>query len=862
MTVADRIIERLLRRFEASRALDTELVCVIDHPVLQEASPEFNHAGEAWRFVRVQGELGVRDALLDEGRVVVAMPAVFRLPFDLRARTWLNKPLEVRVEDVISGLSQRPCAPIGQSEVAQAVMESFALLKSRLEMWTSAGGLVTEREIRTVLIAATLGADQRLGREALHQLLARWLLEGTPRIPVPGLWREAFREAYPEGGEWLAWASENGALQTLVTAGALANSPDGRAQAPRVQGINSERDWRVLSDMVERALEQVRDVDSERVDTLLADAEGRLIQMRLGVREASQHRLLKSALDTCLHQFARDAASGQPADEATIAVLRRNFYAAGALASIELVEGLARIARFLAAARKLPADLEVDQWLALGAVDVAWVDGELRRVRCQLERVAPDLLEPARIVLEAARAQRDGLNLAFAKALAAEWSEVSARQDVRRPLPLHRVTKGIVRRLVDEGRRVLLMVLDGCDMASFHSLLEHLPPGIGLSLPPLRGGPLKDDLTATGPLMTGISLLPTVTSHARRALFAGEIPGNQALDETEAVAANASGDKRAWQENPALDSVQKVLLLKGELTGDGEALLKALSQPYKVVAAVINGIDDALSSKEVTPLPSWRWDMLGQGLMEVLKAAVEAHWTVIVTSDHGHTPHWDATRKRLPRALGQRFSHEPVPGAVRFEGPRIPGGPLHLLTELGAWHGGQRRGYHGGAGLEEVVVPIALLGSVRTGEGQLLKPEWWYSEGQLRLPSKHRGEPAVAAPATDPREPGAPAAGLAGKIESVATAQRSQPDSQPSVLPEAFQDVLRNETLALQALELLKEHQVLSTEQLARRLKVNPFIIRGTLAKIAALLVRNGFEVPFTTEERPSGFEFRWKIRS
>lgn len=731
--VADRIIDRLLRRFEASRSLDTDLVCVVDHPVLAEASERLDHAGEPWRFVRVKGELGLRHALLEQGRVVAALPPLLHLPFDLRARTWLNRPLEVRAEDVVAGLSERSCAPIVQEEVARAVLASFPLLKQRLELWTLPGGQVTERELRSVLIAATLGTDQRLGRESLQQVLTRWLVHGVPTIPVPGLWREAFREAYPEGGEWLAWASEHKRLESLITAGALANSPGGREKAPRIPGVSTERDWRILADGVERALEGVRAEAPERVTQLLAEAEGVLIQLRLPPAQASAHRLLRSALDACLHQFAWSAAQGQPVDEADIGLLRRNFHVETSRPAIELVESLSRLSRFTGALAALPESLTLDQWFELGAKDVAFADGELLAVRRRLERVSADLQTPARQVLEQVRAVRERLNRRFAQLLASQWSEVSARQDVRRPLPLHRVSRGLIRRLVEDGRRVLLLLLDGCDMASFHALMDALPEGVGLSLPNLPVGALRDDLAVTGPLLTGISLVPTVTSHARRALFAGEIPGNEALDEADAVASNASGDKRAWQENPSLEGIPHTLLLKGELASSDDALLKALSHASKVLAVVVNAIDDALSSKEETPLPLWRWDMLGRGLLEVLKAAVDAHWTVLVTSDHGHTPHWDVRGKRLPRARGQRFGLEPVEGAVRFEGPRVPGGPLYLLTEPGAWHGTQRRGYHGGAGLEEIVVPIAFLGPVRPGEGRCIRPRWWLGPGEIQL---------------------------------------------------------------------------------------------------------------------------------
>ena len=79
-------------------------------------------------------------------------------------------------------------------------------------------------------------------------------------------------------------------------------------------------------------------------------------------------------------------------------------------------------------------------------------------------------------------------------------------------------------------------------------------------------------MTAFG---VAISPVPTVTNHSRRALFAGDIPGNTALDETESAAANATADRLAWERNTALGDTPRRLFLKGDLGPRGEPLLEA-----------------------------------------------------------------------------------------------------------------------------------------------------------------------------------------------------------------------------------------------------------------------------------------------
>src|SRR5262249_12492218 len=150
---------------------------------------------------------------------------------------------------------------------------------------------------------------------------------------------------------------------------------------------------------------------------------------------------------------------------------------------------------------------------------------------------------------------------------------------------------------------------------------------------------LRNDLAAIGALGVAISPLPTVTSHARRALFAGEIPGNTAIDDTESPAANATADQQAWSRNTALGQASRRLVLKGEVGATGEPLLKTLRRKdVTVVAAVLNGVDDALSSRETTTMPPWSLATLGAGAATILRTAIDEGWRVIVTADHGHTP--------------------------------------------------------------------------------------------------------------------------------------------------------------------------------------------------------------------------------
>lgn len=822
--LGERVLDACLRRVRTPEWAGYDLVLVRAHPVLGALPAVAALIGEQWRVEMVTGELTLRDALPETGRLVAVVPPSFVPPPDIAGRAWLNKPIDVRADDIVSGVTGRQCEPLPEEDLAHAVVESVDLLAGQVGRW-SQHGPVSAAEVRAVLVAADLGTDERLDRERDHHLLARWILHGAPRSRVPALLARALEEAVPRTGRWLAWAARTGDVPALLAAGAVGADTDGGwtiEPAPRSAAERQE-----LRALVDRAVRDAWRVDAQRTAATLQTAERLAYRARAVEDEPARFPLVRAALDRALFRFARLAAEGRPVDDAVVDSLRANLYGPGAAATIEHVQDLGRIARALGLAA--PAS-GVDAWAAFGASAVAWLDLALRGVRRRLETMPADIRGPSERLLQAAVTRRDEWNRAFATTLSAEWPKVAATKDLRRALPLHQVTRSLVARLVDDGGRVLLVVLDGCDLSTFLELAHTLPDGVGLALPPVTDGALRDDLAATGALRVAISPLPTVTSHARRALFAGEIPGNSALDDTESPAANASADTTAFGRNQALRDAPRLLLLKGQLA-DG-ALDEALARPdLRVVAVVWNGVDDALSSKETTALGPWNVGALGVRAAASLLRAVEAGWTVVVTADHGHTPYWDAGRKVAPAALGARYHTAPLTGAVRFATGPLPSTPLHLLTDVGAWAGGQRRGFHGGAGLEEVLVPLALLGA---GTGRPRPPGWWWSGDGVEVAL------APEAPPPPPETVAAPA--LPGRL-----------------VPPEVRDALAAQPAWVVAVERIAEREILSLAQLSGLLGRPPFLVGGMMSSILATLARAGVPAPFVEEQAGTERSYRWR---
>jgi len=845
--IAAKVVDWLLRRLRQGTRLDHDLVLMSEHPALAELSTSIEAGGERWRVARVTGELTLRAALPEADKLLAIVPAGMMLPKDIQDRAYLGRAQELRPEDLVAALAGRFCEPLLDEALGQAVFDALDLLAERAGQW-SLTGVVTAREVRSVLVAAELGADQRLDRERDWELLATWIVEGLPSFRAPTLVAHALAEAQPRSGHWLAWAVTEGSLPELLAAGALVGSAAGRAVAPELPG-SRDRSPSDLRSLVELAVRAAWKTDPERTLEALAEAERRAHKAQLSAADAVHHPLLRGALEAAMHELAFACVQGDPPDQSLIERLHADLHAPSQADALELLEELARLARFAVQPHRPPADASAWCWLRYALHHVGWVDLSLRRLRRGIGAAPTGLAEAAQAVLERTVALRDALNREAAERLALEWPQVASSKDLRQPLPLHQVSRSLLQRLLLDGHRVLLLVLDGCDLSTFFELMESLPKetGVGLVAPSVHNATLRGDLMRMGaPLGVALSPVPTVTSHARRALFAGDSAGNSALDDTEAHAANASADKVAWSRNKALGDTPRTLFLKGDLGPSCTSVLQALEDAnQRLLAVVLNGVDDALASHETTAIPPWTWAGLGPGSLAVLRTAVQQGWTVVLTADHGHTPFLDKRRHQKGRGHAPRFAVEAVADAVKFDAGPLPASPLWASTKLGAYRGQQRRGFHGGAGLEEVAVPLAFLGSVESGLGRPAPPSWWWS-----MDTEVEAPPEPEAPRQESPPPSA------GSSSSGPTTPSSQ------ALPVDLRSLLAERPDALRGIEAIAQHGVLDLSQLARIMNRPAFLVGGMMGTVQQDLVRAGIPVPFTEEGEGGERIYRWKTGS
>lgn len=182
--------------------------------------------------------------------------------------------------------------------------------------------------------------------------------------------------------------------------------------------------------------------------------------------------------------------------------------------------------------------------------DHAHADRCARRLERTLASVPAHHAE-ARALLGRVHAARDALNLAYATAL--QQSYVPTLFD-RRLVALQNLVRDVVVDRLSEGDgRVFLLVLDGCSVPVFVDLLEQLTePEHRIGLERRGGMSLRLD--------TGISPLPTITSHARGALFLGAIPRDPFAAETQwREEGERVTDPARFKQNPSLGSVERRL---------------------------------------------------------------------------------------------------------------------------------------------------------------------------------------------------------------------------------------------------------------------------------------------------------------
>jgi len=719
---------------------------------LRDLPAELATSTAKYAVVHPTSEIGLRHVLWKaDGAPVLALldePLARRLPADLVRRARGRRVHAVEPGEVLSLALQVPVVGSDDDDVQRLAIDNVDRLQAALRERTLP--TVVDRELLDELLLDVLLGKQ-VRKCTSGELLAGWLRD-QPNWPVPvaDLVRRQLPKMHGLEGRILAWGTKQPkGLEQLLVYGVLlavgeAEVPQSAwgplLNAPGSLGLTPETFRTAIAGLARQTL----DVLGADANPFLERAETVATKV-LTPSVLAGSRDLPLGLDNLCHELVREMAKGGTVSHATIQEMQRHRFAAARAGEIAVLEQMARLSRYLAAPQ-VTETAGITERVCAYQRDGAFADWAAARLQTALAKSASFRKDAGRM-LDRYRERRNAENLGFAEALRADYVKALHSDGC---VPLHRLWRHPPVQEGDKPSRLFLVVLDGCSYPVFLRLVAELAG----ELSPL--GLRVDAKTQQAHGFPALSIVPTITSHARSAIFLGEVPKDPWIAETTWRDTRESAtDPARFKQNTSLGSRTRKLFLKGDLADQGDALLSSLRDPaLDVVAVVFNAVDDQIGSSNTGAVVSVRAEEIS-GFMPSLREAIRAKRRVIVTADHGHTPFWgkdlrvDEGASARYRVLG---ASEAVPeGFIEIDDGGLGGAPGRkaYAWKMGVYQGKPQVGFHGGCSLEEMVVPLAELveGGVAADE-----PSWWYGGAHALVPSPP--PPKVApAPAAVPVAP-------------------------------------------------------------------------------------------------------------
>lgn len=847
MSAAPLLLRRLLD--QAGGAAETGYLLVIEGEGLEDLPKSMPTAKGDYRVHRVSTELGLRHLLWQ----AKGAPLIAVLPEELAQRIQKSPDLLRRarnqrvhalsVNDVLEVVLGVRVVGAELPYMQELALENVGKLQQAMSHRTLP--TVVDRKLLTeLLVDAVVGEQVRMRTPA--QLLAAWV-QNPPQWQknISQLIRDALPTLHSDEGRLLAWAlaEPEPRLAELVVHGAVLTVEAAELPKPAWGPLWKaaleppiDIDRRILRRTVAQLAEETLSTLGDAAGKLLDEAD-RIARETLVPSVLQTSRVLPLAFADRCHTLAQQAAAGKPISAADISWLASHRAAKLRDKDLAVLEAMARLSRFLDQPQSPPADIleQVCAYQQEGAfADLAML--QLRRALATSARYHSE----ANKLLGAVLKRRDRENQHFAQTLASGYEPALHREGLT---PLHRLWKRVVAPLWQEQQaaRLYLIVLDGCSYPVFLELLYALAQDRSLPVG------IRPDAQGRVRGLPALSPLPTVTSHARGAIFLGELPSDPLVAETVFRDQDeAKTDKARFNQNAALAGRSRRLFLKGDLADGGQELLAALSdEDLAVVAVVFNAVDDQIGSVNTGATVRMAPENI-HAFKPSLEVALQSGRRILITADHGHSPYIDKSF-RVAAGKAPRFltlgKQEPAPaGFLEIDLAGLGGPPERraFAWRSGAYLGGPQVGFHGGCSLEEMVVPLAWLS--RDGL-QADEPSWWYGRGALAEPLPSRTVPPpllTPIPSDELRPKPQPQLSLFNPADKA--------DALP--LPKALLARLSNDEKSV--LVLLKENGSARATELAERLKKNPGRLNGLMVTLRRTLHAEGLTL-FADEQLPSG---------
>ncbi|MCA1186176.1 MULTISPECIES: BREX-2 system phosphatase PglZ [unclassified Saccharopolyspora] len=365
--------------------------------------------------------------------------------------------------------------------------------------------------------------------------------------------------------------------------------------------------------------------------------------------------------------------------------------------------------------------------------DTAWVDRGLQAL--WHGDPSGDLVvgQAYRALWQEVRQRRDRLDEGFAQRLAA-WAPHASTVGSDGVLLIEQVLPEIA---APVARRAapLIVVLDGMSAAVAARFGEELTEWTEVSPEPRR--------------VAAVAAIPSVTQISRASLLSATVTdGGQDAEKT--------GFEKFWRGRKRTDVL---LFHKAEIAGGAgtwlsHELYEALSVPERVVGVVLNTIDDALDDGKEGDRAEWRVDDVTY-LRVLLDSARSYQRPVVLVSDHGHVLDRGGPQTQASGIESARWRRgTPGDGEVALAGPRVVPGALVAPWREDIRYTRRKAGYHGGASLAEMTVPVLVLvpsleylpDQWHVVPRECSEPAWWSGRTVHAEPERT----PVAAPAIAP----------------------------------------------------------------------------------------------------------------
>ncbi len=738
---------------------------------------------DAWRHHRAEADPDGADVLVVTGHV----PAD-QLGWDLRAHAVRHHPLAVDRADIVKqlfGATDLDSRMAGERWLLDALLEA-----EPVDGWPRAGTVLTRDRAVRALIAARLG----LGDTTADTLdLDPDTLFTWTRTPDGPERFAALPPAEREGiGEWLAQTVGFAAPTLLALAadgrgtdalplGALASAALSSSSAeaagfalgtlfgPALPSFDALRPFaNAATGVLSRWIAQAEGSGPQRAEARdrVLDVLHRADQLAAEVRLSpllGADRLLPSGYQARLRRLAGLLDGPAAPAEAALHDLTEHHLSGLYAERTETARTAVRLVRWTQT--PLPPVESVAQGVRSHLASSGWTDlavGVLAEGETSRDPAVADAYQR---LIEAVRVRRTRLDEAFARRLA-RWTETASQQAPGGALLIEDVLAEAAAPLARDGGRPLILVLDGMSADIAVQLAGELDRRVWTEVVPRpRPG-------AEAARQAAVSMLPSVTRTSRVSLLCGQ-PAEGGQDRERA------GFTTFWKKRHR----GAHLFHKGGYEGPpGHRLAPELLQVLAgedIVAVVLNTIDDALTDGREGARGRWSLGDITK-LPDLLNAARDYGRPVVLVSDHGHVLDRTPRGQQMPAADGVQGARwrtgTPGDGEIAVAGPRVrtDGGRAVLPWREDLRYTARQAGYHGGASLAEITVPVITFvpstDRIPTGwtllPAERVAPGWWHGgdEGSPSVSGTEAAPVAVRASLPQPEPHTADRAPAPGRV--------------------------------------------------------------------------------------------------